>query len=179
MGLFKNTTDALFRQTEDGKTIYYGKGLLKKGYILDSEEKKEKIYKYHKSINTFIVPLGIVYALFVGLAGAPFLGIIPILLVGLILYFKQKKLIKNLPVYEEKLTLAETKKSMVSIFPKWFTIFMMIIGTLTIAMALMLPFTLDENTEEIGATMGLLLIMGMPLLGIGWYLYKNREKALK
>jgi len=175
MGLFKNTTDVLFRQTEDGKTIYYGKGLFKKGYIIDSEEQKEKIYKYHNRINTFVVPLGIGYAFFVGLAGAPLLGTIPILLLGLFLYFKQKKLIEELPVYEEKLTIKETKKSIVNIFPKWFTIFIMIIGTLTIVMALILPFTLDENMEDITVTMGLLLIMGIPLLGIGWYLYKNKE----
>ncbi len=107
------------------------------------------------------------------------LGIIPILLIGLFLYFKQKNLIENLPVYEEKLTIKETKRSIVNIFPKWFTIFMMIIGTLTIVMALILPFALDENMEDIATTMGLLLIMGIPLLGIGWYLYKNKDEALK
>lgn len=176
MKLFENMTNALFKELDDGTTIYYAKGLLRKGYIITDETQKEKLYTFHKRLNTYLLPLGIVYALLLGLAGVPIVGMVPILLVAMIIHFKQKSLIKGLSVYEEKLTLNETKKTIANIFPKWFTIFMMINGGLATGMALILPFLDNDEIKDIGGIVGLLLIMGIPMLVGGWYLYKNKSK---
>jgi hypothetical protein len=177
MGIFDNMTKALFKEKKDGTTIYYAKGLLRKGYILKNEVQKEKLYKFHKRTFKYLLPLGIVYALLLGLAGAPIIGFIPIIAVALILHFKQKFLIKDLPIYEEKLTLKETKRTIANIFPKWFSIFIMINGALAIGLALLVPFIADDNMQNIEGIVILLLVMGLPLLGIGWYFYKNKDKV--
>ena len=46
MGMFDNMTKALFKEKEDGTTIYFGNGLLKEGYIVTDPEQKEKLYKF-------------------------------------------------------------------------------------------------------------------------------------
>jgi len=179
MKFFDNMTNALFKEKEDGTTVYYAKGLLRKGYILTDEAQKNKLYKFHKRTFKYVLPLGIVYALLLGLAGVPIIGFIPILVVALILHFKQKSLIKDLPIYEEKLTLKETKKTIANAFPKWFTIFMMINGSLAVVMALSLPFITNDSIKNMGGIIGLLLFMGVSLLGLGWYLYRHKEKKAK
>jgi len=172
-------TKALFKKNEDGITIYYAKGLLRKGYIITDEIQKEELYKFHKRIFKYILPLVVICLMLLGLTGMSIIGFIPIVIVALLVHFKQKRLIKDLSIYEKKLTIKETKKTLVNFFPKSFSIFMMINGAIAIGLALMLPFIADENMENIGVIIGLLLITGVPLLGTGWYLYKNKEKTSK
>lgn len=178
MKLSENMINTLFKEQEDGTTIYYAKGLLRKGYIVIDEAQKKKLYAFHRKINTYILPMGIAYALLLGFTGAPIVGFIPIVLGAIIIHFRQQILSKGLPVYEEKPTFNETKKTIANVFPKWFTVFMMINGGLATGMALILPFIENSELKDIGMISGLFLIMGIPLLTGGWYLYRNKEKKL-
>ena len=63
MGFFDNMTKTLFKENEEGTTIYYAKGLFRKGYIVTDETQKEKLYKFHKRIFKYLLPFGIVYTL--------------------------------------------------------------------------------------------------------------------
>jgi len=176
MQLFKNLTETLFKETEDGKTIYYGKGLLRKAYIITDDETKEKLYRFHKRVNTYLLPLGIVYAVFLGLVGVPLAGMIPVFLVAIIIHYRQKNLVKGLFVYEKKLTTKEIKKSIVDVFPKAFLFFMMINGFLAIVTAVLLPMLLGKNFNEVATLMIVLFVMGCILFGLGFYLYRLKKK---
>lgn len=173
--MFDNMTEALFQENEDGTIVYYAKGLLRQGYIINETE-KERLFKFHKKIFKYLLPLGIIYAMLLGLAGISIIGLLPIMIVAFIIHFKQKSLIKNLHAYHEKPTIEQAQKKLANIFPKPLIIFMMINGALAVIMALLLPFLADDNMKDIGFIVGLLLLMGIPLLGIGWYFYKNIEK---
>lgn len=177
MGFFDNMTKALFKENEDAETIYYAKGILRKGYIVPSEAQKKKLYNFHKRIFKYLFPVGIMYTLLLGLGGMPIIGFVPILVIALILHFKQKSLIKNLLIYEEKLTIHETKKTIANAFPKSFIIFMMINGVMGILLTISLPILLDDSMEELSTLMMLTFIMSIFLLGVGWYLYKFKKTS--
>jgi hypothetical protein len=177
MQLFKNLTETLFKETEDGKTIYYGKGLLRKAYIITDDETKEKLYRFHKRVNTYLLPLGIVYAVLLGLAGAPLAGMIPVFLVAIIVHYRHKNLLKGLPVYDKQMDKAEVKDTIARVFPKPFLIFMIINGLLAIITAIALPSLLDKTLNEVATLMGILFVMGAMLLGFGWYLYRLNNRG--
>lgn len=179
MGIFKNMTESLFKETEDDKTIYYGKGLLRRAYIITDAKTKERLYTFHQRVNRYVLPLGIVYAMLLGLGGAPLIGMLPIFIVAIILHFRHKSLVKNLPIYDQKLTPKEAKNNIASVFPKPFLIFMIINGFLGILTALFLPTILDKEVNEIASLMIIFFVMGMFLLGTGWYLYKEKQNTLK
>jgi len=44
MGFFDNMTKELFKKNEEGTTIYYAKGLFRKGYIVTDKTQKGKLY---------------------------------------------------------------------------------------------------------------------------------------
>ena len=177
MGIFDNMTKALFKEQADGTTIYYAKGLLRKGYIITDEVKKEQLYTFHNRIFKYLLPLGIIYALFFFFLGVPFLGLIPIFLVAFILHFKQKNLIQGLPIYEEKLTFKESKKTIANTFPKWFTIFMIINGVVGILLTISLPTLLQKSIEELSTLMMMTFTMGILLLVMGLYLYRAKQNS--
>ncbi len=176
-GFFDNMTSVLFKEQADGTIIYYAKGLLRKGYIITDEVKKEKLYTFHNRVFKYLLPLGIIYALFLGLLGVPFLGLIPIFLVAFILHFKQKNLIQGLPIYEEKLTFKESKKTIANTFPKWFTIFMIINGVVGILLTISLPTLLQKSIEELSTLMMMTFTMGILLLVMGLYLYRAKQNS--
>ncbi len=170
MGMFDNMTKALFKEKEDGTTIYFGNGLLKEGYIVTDPEQKEKLYKFHKNLFKYMVPLGIVYSLLWGLSGAGLGGFVPVLIVSLLIYLKQKSLIKGLPKANEKLSATETRETIAKSLPKWFVLLMIINGVLGIMMAIFLYFA----ASDLKFTMGVFLVMGSMLLIGGIYLNKVR-----
>lgn len=173
--MFNNMAKAIFKEIGDGKTIYYANGLLRKGYIVEDEAQKEKIYKYHKRIFTYILPLGILYALLWGLIGASWEGSIPIILIVFMFAYKKKKLVEGLLVYEETLQPNEVKSRTMNAFPMWFVVLMIVNGTIAILFAAVLMF-IDEGSVENVQTIALILfVMGLPLLGLGIYTYKTKK----
>ena len=177
VGFIDNMTSVLFKEQEDGTMIYYPKGLLRQGCIIRDKEQKEKLYRFHKRINKYLLPLGVGYAMLIGLTGAPLIGMIPIVIVSILLYFRQKSLMKDLPIYEEKLTIKETKKSIADALPKVFLVFMIANGIMGVLLAVTLPILLEKSIEDLGGLMIVTFAMGVFLLGTGWYLYKAKTPS--
>lgn len=177
MGIFDKMTKVLFKEHENGTTIYYAKGLLNKGYIITDKYTREKVYKFHKRIFKYLVPFGIVYTILLWLSGAYVLSIVSILLMSMIVHQKQKSLTKNLSLYEEKLTIKEAENIILSFFPKSFLIFMIISGFLAVVIALLLPVVLDNDLQSLTGLIIILFIMGLFLLGTGRYLYQLKKKS--
>ena len=113
----------------------------------------------------------------IGLTGAPLIGMIPIVIVSILLYFRQKSLMKDLPIYEEKLTIKETKKSIADALPKVFLVFMIANGIMGVLLAVTLPILLEKSIEDLGGLMIVTFAMGVFLLGTGWYLYKAKTPS--
>ena len=170
MGMFDNMAKALFKEKEDGTTIYFGNGLLKEGYIVTDPEQKEKLYKFHKNLFKYMVPLGIVYSLLLGLSGAGLVGFVPVLIVSILIYLKQKSLTKGLPKANEKLSATETRETIAKSLPRWFVLLMIINGVLGIMMAIFLYFA----ASDLKFTMGVFFVMGLMLLVGGIYLNRVR-----
>jgi len=173
--MFDNMAKTFFKETTDGKTVYYGNGLLRKGYIVEDEAQKEKIYKYHKKVFTYILPLGILYAFIWGISGASWEGGIPVIIVALALTYQKKKLTKNLSLYEEKLKPNEVKNRFASAFPMWFVVLMVVNGTIAILFAVVLMFIDDGSVENVQTIALILFMLGLPLFGLGIYMYKNKN----
>ena len=171
MGMFDNMTKALFKEKEDGTTIYFGNGLLKEGYIVTDPEQKEKLYKFHKNLFKYMVPFGIVYSLLWGLSGAGLLGFVPVIIASVLLYLKQKSLTKGLARVNEKLSAEETRKVIANSLPKWFVLLMIVNGILGIVMAIFLYFA----ASDLKFIIGVFLALGSMLLIGGIYLYRTRS----
>ncbi len=107
MGYFDGLAEASFKKDSLGRNLFFPYGALGSGFILESEEHKNKIRKFFKIIYIILLPTIIVIQIAVGfwlnLALIPFFHIW--------FYFTMKKITRNLTSSNEKLKIAESFKN--------------------------------------------------------------------
>lgn len=117
MGYFDGIVDGSFKTTDDGVLLYYPFGVLGKGYVIPTNEKKQEIRKRLKWL--FAVSLILIIASASSLAPSVLILSIPwwivgiaylLLIIGLSLvsYFIAKGFTKGLTPVGKKLTVAES-----------------------------------------------------------------------
>ncbi len=121
MGYFDGLADAVFKKNAAGQTVYYPWGIFGKGYVIESEEQKERIRSFMKKNYYVILPVSIVLGLLLQRlirSGSylPFLGILVVSGGAYIAYFhfQTKKLLSEAPLSTEKLSLWESYRNSAS-----------------------------------------------------------------
>ena len=104
MGYFDGMTDACFKTDAQGTTLFYKWGVLGKGYIIPSADKKDEIRKFLKLYYMISLPIIIVLGAFINWLLAT------ILVIPFFIWFQIKisSLTKDLAISNEKLTLKES-----------------------------------------------------------------------
>ncbi|MEN6620314.1 MAG: hypothetical protein ABFD50_02030 [Smithella sp.] len=104
MGYFDGLTDACFKTNMQGTTLFYKWGVLGKGYILPSIEKKDEIRKFVKLYYMVSLPTIIGAGAFINWLWAM------LLVIPFFIWFQIKisSLTKGLAISNEKLTLKES-----------------------------------------------------------------------
>ena len=176
MGYFDKITEQTFKVSEEGETIYYPNGLLRKGRIVGSTKKKEKLYKYQKRVNKYFLPLSIFYGMLIGIGGSLSLeAFYPIFIIYLLIFIRQRFLIRGLPVYEKKHTIKETTKSISKIYSHNFLKLTAVMGVLSILLSFSIPFIFETTINETWPLILILFGMGVVSLVIAIYFYKIKK----
>ena len=150
MGFFDKITEQTFKINEEGETIYYPNGLLGKGRLVGSVEKKEKLYNYQKRVNKYFLPFSIFYGILIGLGGSLSLeAFYPLLIIYLFIFIRQRLLIRGLPIYGKKHTVKETTESISKIYSPNFLKFMGVMGVFSILISFFIPFIIEKPINEI------------------------------
>lgn len=180
MGYFDTITEIAFKKGDNGETIYFPNGIFSKGRLVENPERKEKLFKYHKRLNKYFLPFSVLYGVLIGLSGETSLtGFMPIIIIAILIFIRQRILIKGLPVHNQKLTLKETSSSASKAFHPAILILMIVNGLAAILLSLSIPFILDKPLNEILSLVLIPLVVGIASLGIGLYLYKIRKNNIK
>jgi len=176
MGYFDKISELVFKEGDDGETIYFPNGILCKGRLIQDPVRKAKLFKYHKRINKYLIPFFSLYGLILGLSGAVSLeDFIPVLIFCIIVFIRQRFLIRGLPVYNTKLTRKEVTVSLSKVHHPLFLVFMALNGVILIIVSLGMPFVLDKPISEMLDLVLIPFIVGSMLLGFSLYLYKIKK----
>ena len=176
MGYFDKITEAAFKEGENGESIYYPNGIIGKGRVIKDPELKKKIFKFHKRLNKYLFPFGVIYGMLLGLGGAVSLeGLIPVIIIGVLVFLRQRFLINGLPKNSAKLTVKEAStKASKSMHPA-FLIFLMVNGIICISLGLAIPFIVAKSIGEVQLSVLILVAVGFVSLAISLYLYKLQK----
>jgi len=176
MGFFDNLTETAFRKSIDGSDVYFPNGVIGKGRIVRDPTRRQKLFNYHKRIIKYGLPLMILYGLVVGATGGITKGhLIFIVVVGGLLFARQRYLIAGLPVYSERLTVTEVTARGAKIFHPLLLFLLggcsliLIVGGAAIPILLSIPF--DKIAFPIIGLIG----FGVLGLSLSVYLYKARK----
>jgi len=176
MGYFDKITEAAFKEGENGESIYYPNGVLGKGRVIQDPELKKRIFKFHKRINKYLIPFGAIYGMLLGLGGAISLeGLMPVIIIGVLVFLRQRFLISGLPKNNTKLTVKETSTKASKAMHPAFLIFMMVNGIICIGLGLAIPFVLAKPIGEIQTLVLIPVAVGFVSLAISLYLYKLKK----
>ena len=176
MGYFDKLTESAFKQSKTGESIYFPNGVLGKGRLVKDVLKKDKLFKFHKRLNKYLVPFGVLYGMLIGLGGGLSMdSILPILIIGIIVFIRQRYLIWGLPIHDERLTLGEATTSVSKAFHPALLVVMGVNGILLILLSLSLPFILEESYSEALFLVLTLSILGVLSLWFSIYFYKRRK----
>lgn len=107
MGYFDGITDASFKTDSQGRNVFYPWGILGSGYILESEEQKQKFRKFfsrmYMIVFAVIIVVQTVFTAWLNVALLPFFY--------LWFHFALKKMTKGLEKSSEKLKTSEAYKN--------------------------------------------------------------------
>ncbi len=107
MGYFDGLTDAAFKKSHTGQTIYYPWGVFGSGYVVESEEKQEQIRKFLKRLYVILLLTIVTVQITVGF----WLNAVLFPAFWVWYYFSVQKMNKNSPRTAEKLRLSESYKN--------------------------------------------------------------------
>ncbi|WP_126457086.1 hypothetical protein [Sulfuriflexus mobilis] len=176
MGYFDKIAATAFKEGKNGETLYFPNGILGKGRLVEDPVRKEKLFKFHKRLNKYFLPLCILYGLLLGLSGGVSLnGFMPIIIIGLVVIMRQQILIRGLPVKNEKLSAKEAMTSTSkALHPAWVPV-MFVAGIIGILLSLSIPFFFEKSFNELLGLVVITLTLGIVSLGISLYLYKIQK----
>ena len=127
MGYFDKITEAAFNEGKNGETIYFPNGIFGKGRLVEDPTQKAKLFKFHKRLHKYLLPLCIIYGLLLGLGGEVTLdGFIPIIIILIFVVVRQRVLIKGLTIIDDKLTFKEVTTTVSKAYHPAFLIFMLL-----------------------------------------------------
>lgn len=163
-----NTFDGVFKVDGEGNSVFFPNGIMGKGYIIQSEEKRKRIRKLQKIfIYGSMISMGICMPV-----GGILLWFIIALPFTLIVYFRTKKILKGLPVSDLKLTHADWNAAFIKSFPAallWvaeFTTLLFIAGGIKII--------ITEDRNVVGLIVGI-IILGYFAYSIGKMIIQKRK----
>ena len=176
MGYFDKITEAAFKKGENGKTIYFPNGVLGKGRVIEDPILKEKVFKFHKRLNKYLVPFAVFYGILMGLGGGASLNAIsPLIIIAAFVFLRQRFLIKDLPKHNVKLTVKEASTSTSKAMHPAVLVFMMLNGAMCIVLSLLLPSLFGKPINEIQSLVLIIFMLGVVSLAISIYLYKLKK----
>ncbi len=176
MGYFDKIAETSFKEGDNGETIYFPNGIFGKGRLIKDPNQKTKLFKFHKRINKYLIPLVILYGIPLGLVGENLLkGIVPILIIGVIIFIRQRFLMRGLQIYDKKLSFKEATSSVAKAYHPTLIILMLISGVILILLALSLPLVIEKPIDEILSLVLIPLLTGILSFGVGLYLYKIKK----
>jgi len=103
MGYFDGLVDASFKKDSQGKDLFFPYGILSSGYVLESEEHKNKIRKFFKTTYVILLPTIVIVQIVVGF----WLNLILLPIFYVWFYITIKKMTKDLQRSSEKLKTSE------------------------------------------------------------------------
>ena len=103
MGYFDGLTDACFKKSDTGTTLFFPWGVIGKGYALKSQSEVDRFRGFIKKYYMVILPTVIGIQITVGFV--PNLVLLPVTLCWF--HFTIKRMLAGMPVTNEKLTLSE------------------------------------------------------------------------
>ena len=161
MKYFDAIAESAFKQNPDGEGwLYYPNGAFGKGRIVNDIETKKKLFKFHKNLYMFGLPIG-------ALLGFSFVGdftevsnrfILGVFLLGIFLLQYLK--VKNLAISNHKLKFKEAASVGLQGLPKWYHKLLYTFSGLAIVLGMSMPIIFNKSYNEI---MPIILIS----LGIG------------
>ena len=176
MGYFDKITEASFKTGSNGESIYFPNGILGKGRLVQDPARKAQLFKYHKRLHKYLIPFSILYGLIIGLGNNISLeSLMPILIIGSIVFIRQRYLIRGLPIYNEKLTVKEVASTASKAFHPAFLILMVLNGAALIVVSIAMPFILNEPINEIFTLVIGPFVLGVLSLAVYIYLYKIKK----
>lgn len=107
MGYFDGLVDASFKKDSQGKDLFFPYGILSSGYVLESEEHKNKIRKFFKTIYLVLLPTVMIVQIAVGF----WLNLILLPIFYVWFYVTIKKMTKDLQRSDEKLKTSEAYRN--------------------------------------------------------------------
>lgn len=182
MGYFDKITESSFKTGSNGESLYFPNGILGKGRLVQDSVRKTQLFKYHKRLHKYLVPFAILYGLVIGIGNDISLdSLMPILIIGSIVFIRQRYLIRGLPIHNEKLTIKEVASTASKAFHPAFLILMALNGAALIAISIAMPFILNEPINEILTLVIVPFVLGVVSLAVYIYLYKIKKsnKSLK
>ncbi len=173
MGFFDKMTESAFKEGINGETIYFPNGVLGKGRLVQESARKEQLFKFHKRLNKYLIPVSILYGILAGLTGEVSLtGFMPLIILGIIVFLRQRFLMRGLPIHDEKLTVKEASTYAAKAFHPVFLFLIVLNGIILLLLSFALPFILEKPIDEVFFLMLFPFAIGLMSLGIGLYLYK-------
>ena len=177
MGYFDKLTESAFKEGDNGETIYFPNGVFGRGRLIHDPTRKAQLFKYHKRLNKYLIPLSVLYGMLLGLGGGLSVnGVMPLIITGIIVLIRQRYLMRGLPVLNEKLSVKEATAATSRNFHPALLLFMIGNGVFLVLLSLTIPFILDKPLNEIISLVLIPSIVGLVLIGISMYLYKIKVK---
>lgn len=162
-----NTFDGVFKVDGEGNPVFFPNGIMGKGFIIQSEEKRRKIRKLQK---IFIYGSMISLGICIPVAGL-LLWFIVNLPFTLIIYFRTKNILKGLPVSDLKLTRADWNAAFIKSFPATLLWVAEIFTLLFIAGGIKIIITEDRKVTGLI----LVIILGYLAYSIGKMIIQKRK----
>ena len=176
MGFFDKLAESAFKESSNGEIIYYPNGALGKGRLVTDPAQKTKLFNYSKRLFKYLFPLGIIYGMGAGFSyGVSLESIIPIIVIYFVAFIRQRFLIKNLAIHNEKLTIKEGVATVSQAYHPVFLASSVINGVLLVCLAFALPSILNKSISEILSLVIFVFMVGVVSIGFGAYFFRAKN----
>ncbi|MDX2349225.1 MAG: hypothetical protein QNK32_02430 [Porticoccus sp.] len=177
MGFFDKLAQVAFKDQEDGTTVYYRNGVFNKGRVISNDDVLARIYRHHKNIYKYGLPVGLFYGVFVGLGGVSLESLLPLLIGTLLIYIRQWFLIRKLPIHDSKLKFKETFRQGIQVLPKWYFYLLGISSLMVLGLSFYLPLTSNKPLSSVSWWPIGMAVFGVVGLALTVKLYKLRPHS--
>lgn len=167
MGLINDMAQSVFREGENGETIYFPNGILSKGRVVSDSNREKQIRLFSLNSYRLLIPFLLFCMWYVDIKD-PF-TFIPILVVGVIDFGFKKYLLRGLPVYVGKLHSKKTLEESEEVY--YPSIIKSFVAVGLIFMSLGLYFIFTSEVEGVGIAF-FPVFLGVLLLGVGLFMLR-------
>ena len=107
MGYFDGLTDAVFKKDSAGNNVFYPWGIFGSGFIIHSEDQKNQIRNFYKTMYRMMLPAIVIIHVLVGV----WLNLVLLPIYIAWYHLRMRKITKDLPKTLEKLKISEAYKN--------------------------------------------------------------------